>query len=792
MSFDEFFKQATCDRPYPYQRRFAEDADLPHLVQAPTGAGKTATAILGWLYRRHKRPAETPRRLVYCLPMRVLVEQTAKEAVEWIENLKLDVPVHVLMGGVEAASWELHPERPAVLIGTQDMLLSRALNRGYGASRFHWPIDFAWLNSDCLWVFDEPQLMGAGVGTSAQLAGLRQSLGTHGPCRSVWMSATLERTWLDTVDFAGKLPADPLDLQPADYDETLPLHKKMTAAKTLTRVPADTTDAKELTKAVAKHAFDRHVAGTQTLVILNTVDRAKAVHEALNALCTKSPTPPNLLLVHSRFRPQERKKLNGLLKLTGEATRNRILVATQVVEAGVDISSRTLVTELCPWPSAVQRMGRNNRTGDDGPGQVFWVDTDPKFALPYELPDLQFAREMLTKLEGQDVSPKSLADFKDREKFVLKFEHKHVLRRRDLLDLFDTTADLSGNDIDVARFVRSDEPSTDVQVFWRVLGDKVTEDGPARDELCTVPVGVFRDFVKALPKDKPGAYTWDHLDGVWVKLDHSTVRPGLVVLLPTTAGGYTDDRGWDSGSTVAVVPVKLPPKQPPRCLEETRGDPVSISPAALSIAQHTANVVGQLQKLLDSIKLEDPVAEAVRTAALWHDVGKAHWAFQEGMRSVNKELGSDKLWAKSGTATDCRKRVKHGRKYFRHELASALAMLQARTPFLAAYVVAAHHGKVRLGIRSLPGEEPPEDNPKRLFALGVHDGDPLPEVVLDGDKVAATKLDLSPMRLGGDGSWTARALQLLAEFGPFRLAYFEALLRAADEYASEKEKDPRG
>jgi len=184
-------------------------------------------------------------------------------------------------------------------------------------------------------------------------------------------------------------------------------------------------------------------------------------------------------------------------------------------------------------------------------------------------------------------------------------------------------------------------------------------------------------------------------------------------------------------------------------------------------------------------------SEAVRTAALWHDVGKAHWAFQEGMRSVNKELGRDQLWAKSGTATDCRKRVKHGRKYFRHELASALAMLQANAPFLAAYVAVSHHGKVRLGIRSLPNEDGP-DNPLTLFAQGVHDGDSLPEVPLDGVKVAACKLDMSPMRLGGDDSWTARALQLLAEFGPFRLAYFEALLRAADVYASEQEGLARG
>ena len=112
--------------------------------------------------------------------MRVLVEQSERESRRWIKEAGLaeHVKVHMLMGGMEADEWYLDPEKPAVLIGTQDMLLSRALNRGYAASRFHWPIDFGLLNNDCLWVFDEPQLMANGVSTSAQLAGLRHALGT--------------------------------------------------------------------------------------------------------------------------------------------------------------------------------------------------------------------------------------------------------------------------------------------------------------------------------------------------------------------------------------------------------------------------------------------------------------------------------------------------------------------------------------------------------------------------------------------------------------------------------------
>ena len=66
------------------------------------------------------------------------------------------------MGGDDETAWDLYPERDAILIGTQDMLLSRALNRGYAMSRSRWPLPFALLNNDCLWVLEEVRLMDVG------------------------------------------------------------------------------------------------------------------------------------------------------------------------------------------------------------------------------------------------------------------------------------------------------------------------------------------------------------------------------------------------------------------------------------------------------------------------------------------------------------------------------------------------------------------------------------------------------------------------------------------------------
>jgi len=182
LDFREFFKLATrLPEPFGYQERLAEEP-WPDLLEIPTGMGKTAGVTLAWAWKRgwrvgkrepHDPDPNTPRRLIWCLPMRVLVEQTRKAPEQWFgtDGLQIlgkagnnGVSVHVLMGGEsDLKTWAEYPEQDMVLIGTQDMLLSRALMRGYGMSRFLWPVHFALLHNDCLWAFDEVQLTGAGL-----------------------------------------------------------------------------------------------------------------------------------------------------------------------------------------------------------------------------------------------------------------------------------------------------------------------------------------------------------------------------------------------------------------------------------------------------------------------------------------------------------------------------------------------------------------------------------------------------------------------------------------------------
>ena len=127
-------------------------------------------------------------------------------------------------------------------------------------------------------------------------------------------------------------------------------------------------------------------------------------------------------------------------------------------------------------------------------------------------------------------------------------------------------------------------------------------------------------------------------------------------------------------------------------------------------------------------------------------------------------------WAKSGGPH----RPRHSPPFFRHELASALALLGdgkgalrgVAEPDLVVYLVAAHHGRIRLGIRSVPEEE------RTGRVLGTTDGDSMPAVQIPGGEMPPSRLSLAPVQLGrgADGalSWAGRALALLEreDLGP--------------------------
>jgi CRISPR-associated endonuclease/helicase Cas3 len=203
-AFTDFFKTATGGfTPYCWQLEVALDG-LPDVLPVPTGLGKTEVA-LAWAWRRLVDKQLEPLHLVVCLPMRSLVTQTVQRLTDYFNKLRaanpeIDVGVHQLMGGAIGDEWVRLPDKPWVLVGTQDQLLSRALNRGYAMSRFEWPVHFGLLNNDCRWLIDEVQLMGPGLWTTSQLDWMRRKrFPSLKPCLTTWMSATIGTSFLSTT-----------------------------------------------------------------------------------------------------------------------------------------------------------------------------------------------------------------------------------------------------------------------------------------------------------------------------------------------------------------------------------------------------------------------------------------------------------------------------------------------------------------------------------------------------------------------------------------------------------------
>lgn len=420
-TFDRFFSEAAAieQRPFDYQRRLAIEPWCD-LLDVPTGMGKTAAVTLAWLWKRGWRlggrsisPSDdTPRRLVWCVPMRVLVEQTERNIGTWLERLGVlggvgegKVSVHVLMGGADdLKNWAEYPEEDMILIGTQDMLLSRVLMRGYGMSRYQWPIHFALLHNDCLWVFDEVQLMGAGLTTSAQLEAFRRRYPLAKGSRSLWVSATLNRDWLGTIDFRPHL--DSLATLGIGDEDRRFARERLCATKNLrkshiglTKMASNKDGLKVHLQAMCAAVLKEHDDGAQTLVIVNRVERAQQLFRLLSEARADKPD----LLIHARFRAAER--ATQIRRLREESPIDRIIVATQAIEAGVDISSKILITELAPWSSLVQRFGRCNRYGEhnaDG-ARVLWLDIedDKDLSLPYGSARAPHSRTPASPLESR-------------------------------------------------------------------------------------------------------------------------------------------------------------------------------------------------------------------------------------------------------------------------------------------------------------------------------------------------------------------------------------------------------
>ncbi|MCG3192709.1 MAG: hypothetical protein DIJKHBIC_01956 [Thermoanaerobaculia bacterium] len=686
-SFCDFFMTATGGfKPYGWQKLVALDG-FPDVLAVPTGLGKTEVS-LAWAWRLLIDKKGEPLHLVLCLPMRSLVTQTVRRLKGYFDALgvakpDLDVGVHQLMGGAIEDEWVRQPERPWVLVGTQDQLLSRALNRGYAVSRFEWPVHFGLLNNDCRWLIDEVQLMGPGLWTTAQLDWMRRKrFPPLKPTPTTWMSATVGTLFLSTTDRErdglGEPPAEQVQFkerlhgtlkndhalewwrdakrpvewwQPEARDAKSSGAKKRSGAKSAAITP----------EAVASAVLKEHTAGTLTLVICNTVDMAREVFRAMSSVDHK-------VLLTSRFRREDRALHEKRLlefdakRRTGDLPENDpglICVSTQVIEAGVDISAHRLWSELAPWPAMLQRLGRLNRKGDDQEARA-WIWEAPKEGGnkelkrtgPYEAADIDLARKLvdafvpLSRSKTFSAAIDALNTSKHDEVLrSLQPKPSPMPRALDVHGLFSTERDVHGGFTDVSAFVRGTDPEIDVTVFWRDWADDIPPrgddlDGPLLEpsrEGCPVS---FVHVQKMLENSKSKAWLWNDEADRWERANHWDIRPGMLVMLKRDAGGYDSAEGWtgDKADVLAEVPRAG--------RGATLRDDVWTEVGYWSkLEDHLKDARGEAEALCDALSLTGDTRTAVVEASGHHDLGKAHPQWQAAL--PDRSGITDALFAKS-------------------------------------------------------------------------------------------------------------------------------------------------
>ena len=910
--------------PFRWQVRLLRrllDADLPRIVDIPTGLGKTSVMAL-WLIALGEG-ARLPRRLVYVVDRRAVVDQATRFAKclrsnmpgELAEKLGLDaragLPISTLRGGfADNRDWLEDPSKPAIVVGTIDMIGSRLLFEGYGVSRGMRPYHAGLLGADTLVLLDEAHLCPPFEALLRQVESRGDGkLGPTGGSDSItppFRLMSLSATGRDDVSETSPGAVFPLSAEDREEPE---VGRRLLARKRLEVIELDS--GTNLAESLVERAVEIGCAVpvSRVLVCCNRRRDAVEVKALIDKECRRRHKSGELagehaseLLVGER-RVRERADLERWLDERGflGAARERpsapvFLVATSAGEVGVDLNADHMVCDLVAYERMVQRLGRVNRRG--GADRQATIDV---LALPPELKDkapkdakeraesdyrarLAALRRLPEGEDGRrDASPAAIVEMKAAHPDVVRAATTraplHPELTRPLLDAWSMTS-LKHHEgrPEVAHWLRgwedNDEPQT--SVVWRKYlpcvragGETTLPPSMVADYFRVAPVHATErleaassrvfdwmlkraaqvakrpqghelaigndeiDEIVAIAIDRAGEHRahltlrelrqlaaparslhkdelrrrdrrkreWRdrHLSGATLVVDYrlcgvrdgmldekceteaetadadevwrdmkdpaAARRPLIGFLVEPVDGGEEEeglglpDRGdWrhvrtfettiaDGGVARRGLAVFKWPDDPSD--EESR----SVLSAPQSLREHAEQVAEHARALAQRLALPVDEAEALVTAARLHDDGKAAERWQNAM---NAPRDKGRPYAK--TRGGGNPRLLAG---YRHEFGSLLKAegldLSDGTRDLILHLIAAHHGNAR----------------PTLSPAGCEDGPP---------SVLETR--------AGDAALRFARLQM--RYGPWGLAWREALLRAADQSASRAWSDRHG
>jgi CRISPR-associated endonuclease/helicase Cas3 len=598
--FENAFVAMTGSTPFPWQRRlFAclSSGQIPTACRIPTGLGKTAV-IPVWLIAlasssgRREESDLVPRRLVYIVNRRTVVDQATDEAEKIRRRLESEGSLAELRSGLESLGatksgvplaistlrgefadnreWSADPSRPAVILGTVDMIGSRLLFSGYGIGFKTKPLHAGVLGQDALLVHDEAHLEPAFQKLLSDIK-IEQAR-----CKEFRRFHVMELTATSRGDENSKASSGDVSgcgvLGLTDEDRRHPtISQRINATKTLILHPEG--DEKSLVDRLVDLALQHQDSGRAILIFARTVEVVERVAEKLR----KAGKPCETLT--GTMRGKERDDLvkspvfQRFLPDAAEEGETVYLVCTSAGEVGVNISADHLVCDLSTFESTAQRFGRVNRFGKRSDTRV-----DVVHPTAFEKDDLsarlEKTLELLRKLQ-EDASPAALDKLDSTERVAAFSPQPECLDTSDILfdkwSLTSLRAKLPGRP-PVEPFLHgiTDYEPARTQVVWReevgVIDEPLREKYPPEELLEDYPIKpheILRDrsdrvfkHLASLSAKQPDAPAWlVEADGTvsfpllrdLADKDKKSKIENCTVVLPPSVGGL--QRGMLTGNS---------------------------------------------------------------------------------------------------------------------------------------------------------------------------------------------------------------------------------------------------
>ncbi len=397
--YSAIFEALTGNKPFPWQWDLYDSwfskGKIPPSCNLPTGLGKTSV-IAVWLIALAFHPDKMPRRLVYVVNRRTVVDQTTDEVEKYRDRLHLcpelaeallainspeptipfrpmPLALSTLRGQfADNRDWSADPSRPAVICGTVDMIGSRLLFSGYGIGMKSKPLHAGFLGQDALLVHDEAHLEPAfqTLITSIECEQRGGQLNDMGVC-VIDPKRTPDFRTFRVMELTATSRGGGEAFGLSDDDKAnVTVQQRVNAKKAIQL--HELRDKNKLAEQVTELALRFKDSGRAILVFVRTVEDVLKVRDKLPKGTVETLTGTMRGLERDGLIERDVFK-RFLPKPPADATGTVYLVCTSAGEVGVNISADHLVCDLSTFESMAQRFGRVNRFGAFDPCEVHVV-----------------------------------------------------------------------------------------------------------------------------------------------------------------------------------------------------------------------------------------------------------------------------------------------------------------------------------------------------------------------------------------------------------------------------------